>query len=773
MLSKNEIFIKSNLRKSKRQIVSICLLSVLAAILLNVILILFGDFKDNFYRRQKEQNCASADLLYVDPLGAVTSDGIRGVLDEIPGITGYEVDKTVSGFGTVDFSDGLLSNIVTVMPIGYAKNKTIDRFKIVSDSGDAGVYLGYLFESGGGFAIGDTVTVNFNGQAYEYPVVGFYDALGTGSVNCLDITLLLTDDLYDSFAAENADAYRVAVMTEDGDPDTLNNEVNARIQSAFPTLLLLDSQICDDLYAQRYTNASVFEAILIASTCIMIVVTVFVIAVSLRNYVGNNITAYGTFKAIGYRSRELILPLLLEFAVLELLAVAVGVGLSYLVFIPINAMLESQIGIPYEIRFLPLPAIVTLLFSVITVVLTTYFSVRKIRVIPAIASIRQDGAQKQSGVGAVNLATAKLGVNTALGLKKCLGGLSRSLIIFFVLVGVGFLGGFSVYLSDNILGDVDGVLSLICGQTPDSIVRIDPAKEEKLLGTLSTDEDVLDFYLFTMQTLTPEGRPPINAYVIENTEYINADVLISGELPKAEDEVALNKAYADKNGLSEGDTLKIDGFTYRVCGLVQGAYYSGNDCFILRSGYDKIGELKALNYYVDLSDGVGIDAFNGKVTAALHPTLVVNQRSYLLSLSDMYANILRVLGVILVVLSVLIIAFVLYVILSILLENEKKDHGILKSIGFVSRQIVYQTLVSIFPSCLLGTALGLFLAGRFSDDLIVVNLRSMGIFRFGSAVRVSYLFLCGAGLLAFVILYTCLLSRSVKKITPHDLFNRE
>ena len=106
-------------------------------------------------------------------------------------------------------------------------------------------------------------------------------------------------------------------------------------------------------------------------------------------------------------------------------------------------------------------------------------------------------------------------------------------------------------------------------------------------------------------------------------------------------------------------------------------------------------------------------------------------------------------------------------------ENKKKEHGILKSLGFVSGEIVYQTVISILPCCLLGAAIGLVFAGAFSNDLIVMNLTNMGIFQFGSKPSPFYLLLCGVALIVFVIIYTVLLSRSVKKIAPHDLFNRE
>lgn len=773
MMSKNVLFIKSNIRKSISQIVSICLLIVLSSALMNIILIMFGDFKDDYSRKQKELNCASIDFLYASATTEDLLPELNGLLDSQSQIVGYEVDKTVSGFGTVQFNGGVLSNIVTVTSLSDTRNKTVNKYEIVSSDNQSGVYLSYLFFSGGGFTIGDDVAVSLNGREYVWRVAGFYDALNTGTSNCMDITCILSDELYESVHGENAQMYKVAVKTADGvNAEKYVNTLNAEITSHGFPLVLLDSQIFDNVYSQRYTNATAFQAILVASTAIMVIVMAFVVAISLNNYVNNSIANYGTLKAIGYVSHAMIRPLILEFAVIGLASGIVGVALSYPVLFPICSALESQIGIPYQIKFIPTAAVTTVVLFIAIVTATAYFSVRKIRKIPAISAIRQDKKRKP-GVASVNIVKTKISVNTALGLKNCLGNISRSLVVLFVMIGVSFLSGFAVYLSQNVLGNADAVLGLICGQTPDSVVRIDAPRENELVDTLQNSVDVKSFYLYSTQILAPDNHPQINAYIIDGTDGLNDGICIAGKMPQTDEEIAVNKAYASRYGLKIGDRLVMNGNGFTVCGFIQGAYYAGTDCYILRSGYQRIDTLDNLSYYINLNDGADIDAFNKQISATLHPTLVVNQRSYLNNLASMYSTLLKILVVIIIVLSVLIIAFILYVILSILLENKKKEHGILKSLGFVSGEIVYQTVISILPCCLLGTAIGLVFAGAFSNDLIVMNLTNMGIFQFGSKPSPFYLLLCGVALIVFVIVYTVLLSRSVKKIAPHDLFNRE
>lgn len=774
-MTKNNLLIRANVRKSLKQIIAVCLLIMLSSWLINCVLILVDDYKDNYYRKQKELNCATINYLYVNPFNIDLTESLNNLLSAEQQIDSYEIDQTASGYGTADFNDGILSSVITAISLNDTQNKKLNKYEIIDSIEGEGVYISYLFYSGGNLNLGDNVNVSINGKDYTWKIVGFYNALDTGTVNCLDITCILTDNLYHTVKSDNVSAYKLCIKVKEGvNAEEYCNALNNTVGAKYKSLILIDSQAFDDVYSQRYTNATIFQAILISSTVIMTLVMMFIIAISLNNYINNNISTYGTFKAMGYKSSQLINPLLLEFATMCVIMSVVGIAFSYLAFPFVNNALESQIGIPYQIRFILLPTLLTIAISLALVVATTYLSVKKIKTIPAISAIRQDKTPNNKNTKTVNLVKTKLHVNTAIGLKSCFGNISRSMVILLSLVGVSFLSGLSIYLSQNVLGDPQAVLSLICGQTPDSIIGVNTTNKQLLVDTLKNNDDVQDYYLYSMQTVTPDNHSKINAYVVENCNYINDDVCIEGTLPQNADEVAVNKAYAIKNDITVGDYFAVNGHNFVVCGFIQGAYYAGQDCYLLLDGYNRyVSQLTNFNYYVDLKGSVDIDAFNKYIINTVHPTLVVNQNSYLTSLANMYSTILSVLVVIIVLLSILIIAFVLYVVLSIVLENKKKEHGILKSIGFVSKEIIYQTVVSILPCCLLGILIGLFLSGEFSNEIVVMSLTSMGIFRFGSKPNPLYLLLCGITLIVFIVLYTIMLSRSIRKIAPHDLFNRE
>lgn len=62
--------------------------------------------------------------------------------------------------------------------------------------------------------------------------------------------------------------------------------------------------------------------------------------------------------------------------------------------------------------------------------------------------------------------------------------------------------------------------------------------------------------------------------IFKNREEINKICLMDGELPARRGEMAIDRMYADNNGLSVGDTLQSGKKTWKITGLVALSDYS-------------------------------------------------------------------------------------------------------------------------------------------------------------------------------------------------------
>lgn len=121
----------------------------------------------------------------------------------------------------------------------------------------------------------------------------------------------------------------------------------------------------------------------------------------------------------------------------------------------------------------------------------------------------------------------------------------------------------------------------------------------------------------------------------------------------------------------------------------------------------------------------------------------------------------------------MIIAFVLYLLVRTMLNDKKRDYGILKSLGFTTRQLILQTALSFMPSVVLSSAAGLAVSGLTINPLLGLFLREIGIVKCRFPVPIGFITAAGIGMIGLSFSMACLLSLKIKKITPRALLTGE
>ncbi len=772
-------FIKSNIRSSKYQVFSVALLFVVASMLINTFLFLSFNYNSSFFREKERLNGEDVDMVFVDgDISSPKEEKIAQVLSDIPEIKEFEVDKVVANTGNFNYRNGKLSRTTTYMNVAHAKEKQVGMYEILEESGESGAYLSYQFKVDGGYKIGDEITVTMGIFTDTFKIAGFYNNVDTGTMNCSDVTFLLTEDLYDEVSSRGINSYRVSVVLDEPDEArNLESNITHKVRSGVPSLVLLMSSTALRLATARYITSSVMQAIISLTSVLIIGVVLAIIAITLTNYIRNNMKKLGAMKAMGYTSANLIIPIVLEFSAIALFTSAVGVAVSYAVFPTFNSMLEAQVGIPYHLHFMLKEALISVGICVVTASITSLVSVMKIKSITPIMAIR-DAKKKSSQSHFLALDKTRFGLNTALSLKSWAAAKVGNIVIILSVTAISFVLGFSCFVYQSMVTDKTGTMTIVFGTMADSFLSVNSKNEEELRAELENNGSVAEYYMLTSNTVTPDGMPKLISYMLDDAEkFENDTICIKGHIPKNENEIAINGAYAKKNNLKIGDTLTFsdenEESVFTVCGLTQGASASGNECYLHRSGISRILPITNISYYVNLKDGVDIDSFNDDVASRCNLTYCYNYLEMTETSSATYMKTLTVATVAVVFISLLIAIFILYILISINLADKRRDHGILKSLGFVTKDIIYQTVVSIMPSTVLATVAGLWLSRSGAAMLFSLALNNIGVFSIGSPTKVSLLALAGICITVFTVGYSVILSNSVRHITPHQLFNNE
>lgn len=256
-------------------------------------------------------------------------------------------------------------------------------------------------------------------------------------------------------------------------------------------------------------------------------------------------------------------------------------------------------------------------------------------------------------------------------------------------------------------------------------------------------------------------------------------MVYEGRFPKYENEIAIAGKYASENGLEIGDEVAVTAngkqAAYLISGFTQISNNLGKDCLLTRAGYERLGVLQNTSYYLNLADGVDIDAFHSEVKEQFGNEIntTVNVNALIGVTTSVYITLMTIIVISILVLSAIVIAFVLYLLVRIMVGNKKQDYGILKALGFTTGQLILQTALSFMPSVICSTIAGITACCLIINPLIALFLNSIGIVKCTFTVPVGLIAAMAAGLILFAFITVCLLALKIRKITPRALLTGE
>lgn len=767
------------MRKAKGQTAAIVVLVFLAALLLNLWLMLSMDYHANFGRYHTKLNAEHVTLAVENKDG-----GTRAFLTErLNGddkVKQYGLNDCLYMPGSLTYNGGEMTSSFVFTDKDTALNRPVGKIEMIEEGNlTSGVYLPMLYKSDD-CALGKTVELTVGSKPVEYTVCGFFNSVMLGSHNCALMQVVLTADKYvelqNSGYAMSATLCSVRLKNPSANMNfeaALKSDVSER----FPGVNMASNSY--DIVSQaRYISQGIASGVISTMAFLVLLIAVVVIVSNIINYIQVNIKNLGALKAVGYTSGQLICSLLLQFLGLTLVAALVGSALSYAVFPAVNSMMIAQTGIPYAMRFLPLPILISLLILGGTVAFVVWLSARRIKKIEPIVALRSGVQTHNFRKNRVPLERTKAPLNFALALKTTLASVKNNVTVCITMLVLSLVVVFSGLMTENIIMDTKPFLDLIAGETADSCINVQAEAEREFLETMNADGRVEKIYLYNSVNVSHAGGADLMATMCDDFSQVNnKTVVYKGRFPKYSNEIALGAKYAKEKGFKIGNEIEITYSgkteTYLICGLTQVSNYLGRDCLLTREGYEKLGEVTNASYYLNLKNGVDIDAFNGEIKSAPqfadNITATVNVDTTMAGAASVYVSLMSVIVIAILILSAVIIAFVLYLLVRTMLTNKMRDYGVYKSLGFTTKQLILQTALSFMPAVIISTVVGIVISCFAINPLMSLFLSTLGIVKCTFKVPVVFGIVAGLGLIAFAFAFACLLSLKIRKIAPRNL----
>ena len=615
-MRKSFLIARSNIRKAKGQTASMVVLILLAAMMLNLWLMLSTDYKANFSRYHDAFNAEDVTVS-VNAEGNDIHDFLAQTFETDSQVAQYRLDSCLHMAGTLPYNGGTMNCWFVFLEKQAALTRSIGRIEIVEDSAyTSGVYLPMLYKTDD-IAVGKPIELSIGSHKATYTVCGFFNSIMMGSNNCALAEIVLTEDKYTGLESSGyaPQAVLCSVRLTDRE-DSLRYEAALKntISQRYPNIHMMSN--CYSMVSQsRYISQMICSGIMSAMAFFVLLIALVIIVSNIVNYIQVNLKNLGVLKAAGYTSRQLILALLFQFSGLAFMAAIAGAGLSYCLFPAVNAMMTAQTGIPYAVHFLPLPLVLSLGILVGTVALAVWLAARKIRKIEPISALRSGIQTHNFRQNFFPLERTRLPLNPALAMKTTFSGIKHNITVCITMLVLSLVVVFSGLMIENVIADMTPFLNLIVGETTDSCISVRLDAEQDFLRDMLADERVEKIYLYTSLNVAHEGGAELMATLCDDFSRVNnRNIVFEGRFPKYDNEIAVAAKYAGETGFRVGDEIAISANgireKYLICGFTQITNNLGRDCLLTREGYERLGILTDASYYINLADGCDIDAFN-------------------------------------------------------------------------------------------------------------------------------------------------------------------
>lgn len=780
-MRKSFLIVRSNIRKAKGQTVSMIILVLIAALMLNIWLMLSMDYKANFDRYHEKLHAEHVTL---------TVDGNTGEFQKFlsQAVEGdsrtaeYRLDNCMHMTGTFPYNGGEINCWFVFLEKQAALTRTIGKIEIVEDGPyTSGVYLPMIYKTDD-IAVGKTIEISVGSHKATYTVCGFFNSMMLGSHNCALTEIVLTKDQYSELEnngyAVQATLCSVRLVDKS---ENLNYEASLKsmVSEYHPNITMISN--CYDIVTQsRYISQMICSGIVSAMAFFVLLIALVVISSNIINYIQVNMKNLGALKAVGYTSGQLICSLLLQFLGLAFLASIIGIGLSYCLFPEINIMMIAQTGIPYTMHFLPMPLVISLMVLGGTVALAVWLASCRIKKIEPIVALRSGIQTHNFKRNYIPLERTKAPLNFALALKTTLSGIKNNITVGITMLALSLVVVFSGLMIENVITDMTSFLNLIVGETADSCIGVQDEAEDDFLQEMNADSRVEKVYLYTTLNVSHVQGAELMATICDDFSKINnQNIVFEGRFPKYDNEIAIAAKYAHENGLKTGDEIKITvngkQERYLISGFTQISNNLGRDCLFTRAGYERLGTLMSASYYINLTSETNIDAFNLEMKEKFDDSVntTINIAKVIEGSASVYVSLMTIIVIAIFVLSAIIIAFVLYLLVRTMLNNKRCDYGILKSLGFTTGQLILQTALSFMPTIILSTIIGLVVCCLIINPLVALFLSGIGIVKCTFTVPIGFVVAAGIGLVLFAFMTVCLLSLKIRKISLRALLSGE
>ena len=770
----------ANIRKSRSATASLFIFILVAALLLNMGLMVITQINP-FFNSKVEQLKDPHVIILMDEASYHSDYG--EFITNYSGVTETEMEEAlIMNMAKFTFDNSELTSSAAVFNAdGHRDIGALKLIEKVPTSSADDIFIPYSFKTDGGYELGESFTIHYQGRNHDYRIAGFLETTMMGTTSVGIMKFMLPDNSYQTLADELDKQSEGLVISAVMKDKTQSTKLLNDFSKEFPqsTTGETTSYIwAIDIEMVKSVNTltiNIVAMILVAFAAIIVLVSLVVIKYRVSNSIEDGMTNIGALKAIGYTNRQILSSILLQFVLIALSASIVGIALTYGLMPFIGSIISSLSGLIWNQKFDILINLVTVFAIVFCVVIVTLMSARRIRKIQPIAALRGGISTHNFRKNHFPLENTRGGLHFLLAIKSMLSNVKQNMMILLIVIALTFASVFSVVLYYNIASDKTAFVNLFGTEPSNVLIYVKPdADTPELLNLIQQMDRVRKVNLYDLITTKIDGQT-VYTNITDDYNNLENNTVYEGRQPKHENEIAISWVVSNQINKGIGDTVDVEHGTeagsFLITGLSQSIGNLGQIASLTMEGIQQLqSDYKGATLYIYL-DGISNKDFIKTVQEQygdyIVETLDIDEN--IESQTSVYTAAVFAVVVMVLTITALVVVMILYLVIKTMIIKRKKEFGVMKAIGYSTIQLMHQISISFVPVMITGVAIGGILGYFFTNPMLAILLSSAGVKRLEFTVHLPMILMLCVGILVLAYMVSMVVSLKIKKISAYNL----
>lgn len=731
---------RNNLKKRKGNTAVVFFLIALAAFLLQVSLTMLTQLDNALEEAHKEKNTADYMFLTMYP----DEERIKEFFLRQEEVAELEIGNCV--YTMTDYRKGSekQTKSFTFLLETIESERNIDRLPVQYQSLETDeILLPYYLKANGSFRQDDEITLKLGTKEYTFCVKGFAEDVIFGNpMNSSLYKCYVSETFLDKAFAENEGLeeriscrYFKMCLKENISSDEFREKITKCLAKEIPEASCIMNVSWELMKPGAGLMVNIAMSIVLVFSILLISVALIIIAFNIDSFIEENMKNIGMLKAAGYTAAQLRLTTLMEILFLSGLGIGVGIGLSQFFGKTTAGVLEALIGLPWKTRFSCGAAGITCLVILLCVWIVTWAASRRYQKISVLDALRGGIRTHNFRKNPLSLEKSRFPLPISLGLKSIMLEKRRSAAFVLIVTLVSFAAGMGFCLYQNFAVDNAKLLRLIGMEF--GTANISGEDCEKAGEVLKNLPEITKVIYYNNDSVTLKyGDKEITALcdAWDKPEEVENEMIIEGRLPQYENEIVLSVVISESLGVKTGDVVSVEGTgeakDFMVCGIDQKMTYMGLKVLVNFEGINYLnGEQTQITQAVVYGKTGSKEEFD-KMKSALEAFKNIELNDSKMQLDTLLSSVIfamKLVCMIFVLITVFVVSMVVILFIRKRIVRERKNYGIMKGLGFTTKQLRLQTLMSNVPIMLTGSILGVILTNLLANQMVILCLGASGI----------------------------------------------